>query len=264
MKFVKFSLTVVLTLISGSFAFAINMRDIRDANKADVDALMATWTTELVSANTSNKAEYCAAHGFIYIRANKNATYAEALAKVQAKAKELGIEKETLASSYVFGIVHPWWVGETRTALVQEALDYAEANPPTDGAGAYAELGRLYAFVMKDYTKGIAAFEKCGIYGQSDMIRCYFDMGNSAKAIETYYKLAEDGVIYPTTADECFAKVWSAQVKGFKSAAERDEAKFRLSKLVDQYTNKLYSDSKVKPENSPWRKVITLWAASSK
>lgn len=117
---------------------------------------------------------------------------------------------------------------------------------------------------MKDYTKGIAAFEKSGSYGQGDMIHCYLEMNEPTKAIDMYYKLAEDDVIYPTTAEQCFAKVWSAQVKGFKSATERDEAKFRLSKLVDQYTNKLYSDSKVKPENSPWRKVITLWAASSK
>lgn len=264
MNLTKLFLTIALTLIGGTMVFATDLLTIRDAKASDVNALMATWTTELGSADTTNKIEYCAAQGFVYIRANENATYAEARAKVLAKAKELGIEKEVTASTYMYGIVHPWWVGETRTALVQEALVYAEANPPVDGSSIYVELGRLYAFVMKDYTKGISAFEKCGKRVQEDMIDCYFEMNEPTKAIDTYYKLAEDGDIYPSTAEKRFDKVWSAQVRGFKSATERDEAKFRLSKLVDQYTNKLYSDSNVKPENSPWRKVITLWTASSK
>lgn len=264
MNLIKLFLTVALTLIGGTMVFATNLHDIRDAKVSDMDALMATWTTELGSANTMNKLEYCAAQGFVYIRANKNATFAEACAKVLAKAKELGVENEIVNYTYLYCIVHPWWLGETRAPLVKEALAYAESNPPANGATAYIELGRLYAFVMKDYANGIVAFEKCGVSAQGDIIHCYLDMENSSKAIETYYKFAEDGAIYPDVAARYFSKVWSAQVKGFKSAAERDEAKFRLSKLVDQYTNRLYSDSKVKPENSPWRQVIVLWTASSK
>jgi len=261
MKLTKLFLALTLTLITG-VTFATTLRDVRDAKVSDMAAVVSTWTNELGTATVMDKIEYSAAQGLVYLRSNENATFAEARSKVMAKAKELGIEKEMAASSYMYGIVHPWWVGETRPALLQETLAYAEANPPADGAGAYAEIGRIYAFVLKDYVKGLAAFQKGNF--QSDTLRCYMEIGDTANAVKYYYELAESGKISAGAAAEYFPTVWAAQAKGFKTAEERDAAKFRLSKLVDQYTSKLYSDANVKPENSPWRKVITLWTASSK
>lgn len=84
------------------------------------------------------------------------------------------------------------------------------------------------------------------------------------KAVEVYYKAVEAEGMSAADAAAQFQIIWPLQVKSFKNAEDRAAAKFRLQTLVDQYNNKLYTDTSVKPENSPWRAALTLWTANAK
>lgn len=252
-----------LFLMFGATLFADIAMDVRDAGTPEKTAeVLAKLETTIDSASKWDKVKFSGMKMVYYFRSTENATYAAGRQIYLDSIKKLGVEKEGLESSFLFGPVHPWWHATKNVAVVEEAIAYAKTIELS--GSQKTELGRILAFGMNRKAEAIPYFEQAGSLGYNDLIRVHLEMGNTDKAVEVYYTGLDAGDMDPLTAANNFQKVWSAQVKTFKTEEARTAAKFRLQKLVDQYTGKMYEDTKVTPDKSPWRKALTLWAASSK
>lgn len=252
-----------LFLMFGATLFADIAMDARDAGTPEKTAeVLAKFEATIDSASKWDKVKFSGMKMVYYFRSTENATYAAGRQIYLDSIKKLGVEKEGLESSFLFGPVHPWWNATKNVAVVEEAIAYAKTIELS--GSQKTELGRILAFGMNRKAEAIPYFEQAGSLGYNDLIRVHLEMGNTDKAVEVYYTGLDAGDMDPLTAANNFQKVWSAQVKTFKTEEARTAAKFRLQKLVDQYTGKMYEDTKVTPDKSPWRKALTLWAASSK
>lgn len=252
-----------LFLMFGATLFADIAMDARDAGTPEKTAeVLAKFEATIDSASKWDKVKFSGMKMVYYFRSTENATYAAGRQIYLDSIKKLGVEKEGLESSFLFGPVHPWWHATKNVAVVEEAIAYAKTIELS--GSQKTELGRILAFGMNRKAEAIPYFEQAGSLGYNDLIRVHLEMGNTDKAVEVYYTGLDAGDMDPLTAANNFQKVWSAQVKTFKTEEARTAAKFRLQKLVDQYTGKMYEDTKVTPDKSPWRKALTLWAASSK
>ena len=252
-----------LFLMFGATLFADIAMDVRDAGTPEKTAeVLAKLETTIDSASKWDKVKFSGMKMVYYFRSTENATYAAGRQIYLDSIKKLGVEKEGLESSFLFGPVHPWWHATKNVAVVEEAIAYAKTIELS--GSQKTELGRILAFGMNRKAEAIPYFEQAGSLGYNDLIRVHLEMGNTDKAVEVYYTGLDAGDMDPLTAANNFQKVWSAQVKTFKTEEARTAAKFRLQKLVDQYTGKMYEDTKVTPDKSPWRKALTLWAACSK
>lgn len=264
MKFaVKLFLFCMFLFVFCTMSFADIATDAREAVTPEKTAEVLTkFEAEVVSAAKWDKVKFAGMKMVYYFRSTQNATYAGARQIYLDTIKQLGVEKEGLESAFLFSAVHPWWNANKNVAVMEEALAYGktiELSPQQS-----AELGRMLAFGMNRKDDAIPYFKKAGANAYGDLLRVYTELGKSDELIVTYYAGLEAGDMDPVTAANCFQKVWAAQVKSFKTEEDRSAAKFRLQKLVDEYTGKMYEDAKVTPDKSPWRKALTLWAANSK
>jgi tetratricopeptide (TPR) repeat protein len=263
MKTLKLITCLLFTFI-GCVGFAGYTEDFRMADSPEnMQAVLTRWEAELPNMTKEEKVKFSGMKMLYYFRTTENPTYAAGRQIYMEQIKKLGVEKEGMESSFLLGPVHPWWCAKKNVALMEEALAYVETLDKVT-ATQWAEAGRILAFALDRRTEAIEYFESAGPNGYKELIRVYKELGNADKAVETYYKAVESEGMSAKDAAAQFQVIWPLQVKSFKNAEDRAAAKFRLQTLVDQYTNKLYTDTSVKPENSPWRAALTLWTANAK
>ena len=263
MKFFKLT-SCLLFAVMGCAVFADYVLDFRAATTPEkMQEVLAAYEAALPTLTKGDKIRYSGLKMVYYFRTAENPTYMEGQKIYIESIKALGVEKEGMESGFLFGIVHPWWTGKKNVALMEEALSWLKTQDELS-PDQWVEAGRIMAFGLGRHAEAVQYFENAGSLGYNDLILVYIELGNAEKAIEVYYKAVTEESLNANDAAVNFQKVWPLQVRAFKSEQERSAAKFQLQKLVDLYNNKLYTDTKVKPENSPWRAVITLWAANSK
>lgn len=263
MKLIKL-VTCFLFMFIGCVGFAAYTEEFRTAQGPEaMQAVLTKWEAELPNMTKEEKVKFSGMKMLYYFRTTENPTYAAGRQIYMEQIKKLGVEKEGMESSYLFGPVHPWWGTKKNVALMEEALAYVETLDNVTPS-QWTEAGRILAFALDRKTESIECFEKAGPNGYKELIRVYKELGNTDKAVEAYYKAVESEGMSAKDAAAQFQVIWPLQVKSFKNAEDRAAAKFRLQTLVDQYTNKLYTDTSVKPENSPWRAALTLWTANAK
>lgn len=252
-----------LFLMFGTAVFADIATDVREAATPEKTAeVLAKFETTLNTASKWDKVKFSGMKMVYYFRSTQGATYAAARQIYLDSIKQLGVKKEGLESVFLFSAVHPWWNANKDVAVMEEALQYAETIELSNQQRT--ELGRMLAFGMNRKLDAVPYFEKSGANGYNDLIRVYSEIGNKTKMIETYYAGLDAGDMDPLTAANNFQQVWAAQIDTFRSEEDRTSAKFKLQKLIDKYTGKLYEDTTTTPDKSPWRKVLVLWTASSK